>query len=54
MAPRILTRIDWTEAEVMVLLARVRDELRNGKVKPYNVALNVWGRKPLAVNVERQ
>jgi len=52
MAPRILTRIGWEEEEVMVLLAHVRSELRNGRVKPYNVALNIWGRKPLVVGEE--
>ena len=46
MTVRNLARIGWKSDECRVLVAQVRRELEEGRVKPWTEILVVWGRKP--------
>lgn len=46
MTTRNLSRLGWKPEESKVLAARAIAELREGRVKPFNFILAVWGRKP--------
>lgn len=44
---RNLERIGWTAEQTLQLVAEIKDELRSGKLQPYNELLVIYGRKPL-------
>ena len=46
--PKAYAALGWSDDEIQVLIAKVKNELRDGTVKIYNDMVAVWGRKPPA------
>jgi len=42
---KLYAALGWSDEEIQVLIARVKNELIEGKVKVYNDMIAVWGRK---------
>jgi len=46
--PKSYAAQGWSDDEIQILIARVKNELKDGTVKIYNDMVAVWGRRPPA------
>jgi Methyltransferase domain len=46
--PKSYAAEGWTDDEIQILIAQVKNELKDGTVKIYNEMVSVWGRRPPA------